>query len=334
MKIIKILVVSALFIFVGCSRVSKTVVVNTSLDLDQYSVVDSDNKKIVMPECKKYFENSKIKVIVLSVGNTVYDKFLTSTFKKYLLSIGGVEVLPNSGNKIEKGYKLEELKKLGKANGARYVIVSDLFEKYYYKLDENGHMSKHVDVDKFTKKLEAYIPSDISFYFNTTMKFRIVDIKSGKSFYLDNVYGKYLANRSDSVLKNNHLDIAAVKRGIQESVLSGISDNLDMLNGYFPVYGYVMESRLSSSGKQVVKVNLGKNYQIDNGDILRVFNYKVVTDSKTGRKVCKIEKTPTRLVVTNDIQNDYSWAKVVIDSFDKIKKIPVNSIVGREKQEN
>ncbi len=241
---------------------------------------------------------------------------MAAVSEKYLTK-AGVEVIDRKDAKrLLKEIRLAEAKgKAGRYKGpqvVQYALVGyvdgiDTSSKFTERKCSGGKCSSP------TCTYTANIVGKIRIY--TVPELRMV-----KSIALKDDATRYEETRTDTCMSRGAASYTTVIRDVGEQAVKGARIKFQ---NFFAPKAYVSNMRMKD-GKYIIKINIGKNRNLEEGTVIKVFTTRLEKDGITGEeREEKMEIAAGK--VTNQIGQDYAW--VILDEPELASRIRIGFFV-------
>jgi len=279
-----------------------------------------------------YAQASKTNVRYSKDVNTFYrqlapqlGEFAQSAVENTIVNIGGVKVFSRSQmQKIleEQAFQMNiadpnTIAQFGKIAGVSYVIVGtvdNIHAKYVPPTQTESSGNLFVDILSATAKsvIEGWNVT-------TSMTVQLIDVATGQILLSKKVEGREIGGTQPGF--NPEMVVTAAKRAMEESV----ADIKPLFSDYFATNIYINQIR---GNKSVVMVSAGKLDGIKPGDKLEAFEFLEIQDFMTKQKSCTKNKIPVEIVVSDQVGDNYAWAKVT-GKPQNLKRLKVGTLVRK-----
>lgn len=279
-----------------------------------------------------YAEASKTNVKYSEDVNTFYrqlapqlGEFAQSAVENTIVNIGGVKVFSRSQmQKIleEQAFQMNiadpnTIAQFGKIAGVSYVIVGtvdNINAKYVPPTESKSSGNLFVDLLSATAKSMTE-----GWNVTTSMTVQLIDVATGQILLSKKVEGRELGGTQPGF--NPEMVVTAAKKAMEESV----ADIKPQFSDYFASNIYINQIR---GNKSVVMVSAGKLDGIKPGDKLEAFEFLEIQDFMTKQKSCTRNKIPVEIVVSDQVGDNYAWAKVTGEP-QNLKRLKVGTLVRK-----
>lgn len=205
----------------------------------------------------------------------------------------------------------------GKIAGVSYVIVGtvdNIHAKYVPPTQTESSGNLFVDILSATAKsvIEGWNVT-------TSMTVQLIDVATGQILLSKKVEGREIGGTQPGF--NPEMVVTAAKRAMEESV----ADIKPLFSDYFATNIYINQIR---GNKSVVMVSAGKLDGIKPGDKLEAFEFLEIQDFMTKQKSCTKNKIPVEIVVSDQVGDNYAWAKVT-GKPQNLKRLKVGTLVRK-----
>jgi hypothetical protein len=279
-----------------------------------------------------YAQASKTNVRYSKDVNTFYrqlapqlGEFAQSAVENTIVNIGGVKVFSRSQmQKIleEQAFQMNiadpnTIAQFGKIAGVSYVIVGtvdNIHAKYVPPTQTESSGNLFVDILSATAKsvIEGWNVT-------TSMTVQLIDVATGQILLSKKVEGREIGGTQPGF--NPEMVVTAAKRAMEQSV----ADIRPLFSDYFATNIYINQIR---GNKSVVMVSAGKLDGIKPGDKLEAFEFLEIQDFMTKQKSCTKNKIPVEIVVSDQVGDNYAWAKVT-GKPQNLKRLKVGTLVRK-----
>ena len=264
----------------------------------------------------------------------VVDPKLASAFipliEKMVLNTGGVKLFTRTDmDKVDKELKLQDsgllepssIVEFGLTSGVKYLITGSIdyvehnfknYSQYTSKLSNATRYSNNEDL----KIAAATVHLLTSFFDGTKIKtgitIKILDVATGNIVFTEQI-------KSETKIKSKTQPtygqlVGAVKSSINEA-LPSIQDRL---YEQFSSSGYITKIK-QYKDDLIVKLSIGKNENIKQGDKFIVQNVELSIDPLNNKKTCDKIRTNIILEASEHISSKSTWTKVIDGDIHNIK---------------